>query len=160
MRKAPRPTPQRLAEVLSYDTETGVLRRIGTGRVVGNPNGRGYLQLTVDGYPTLAHRVAWAVAAGQWPKGQIDHLNGDRSDNRLANLRDVDQFTNMQNMRKAPAGSKTGVLGASTHKLTSKFRSVIRVDARQKHLGYFDTPEAAHAAYVAAKREHHPGGTL
>jgi hypothetical protein len=95
---------------------------------------------------------------GVWPTGEIDHLDGDPSNNRIENLRDSTHLVNMQNRRRANIGSKTGVLGVKPH--GKRFRATIETDRRGRHLGVFDTVEAAHAAYVAAKRIIHIGGTL
>lgn len=108
----------------------------------------------------MAHRLAWLYVHGRWPDGLIDHKNGDRADNRFDNLRDVAHRVNMQNLRKAFVSSKTGLLGASPLK-DGRFGAFIKRDGKSKNLGTFDTPELAHAAYVAAKRViHHEGNTL
>jgi hypothetical protein len=146
-------TLERAQQVLSYDAESGLIRR--NGKVVGGRMTLGYLQFSVDGEHQYAHRVAWLLMTGRWPTGQIDHINGDRSDNRRCNLRDVDQSTNMQNMRSAPAGAKSGVLGASPS--YGRYRACISVDGKFVHIGRFDTAEEAHAAYVSAKRKYHGG---
>ena len=87
-----------------------------------------------------------------------DHINGIKTDNRIANLRSVSMTVNLQNMRKANRDSLSGLLGA--HKKRSHWESRIRVDRKQIHLGIFETPEEAHAAYLAAKRLHHSGCTI
>lgn len=158
---ARRLTASRAREILRYEPDTGHIYRRkpnGTERRIGGRMAIGYLQFSVDREMQLAHRVAWLLHTGEWPSGQIDHINGDRADNRLCNLRDVDQFTNMQNMRAAPKSAASGVLGASPS--LGRFRACIRVNGKFKHIGRYATPEEAHAAYVAAKRAHHPGNTL
>jgi hypothetical protein len=95
---------------------------------------------------------------GRWPTHNIDHINGDPTDNRLSNLRDVPQATNLQNIRTAHKTSATGLLGASPYR--GRYRATITASGRQTTVGYFDTAGEAHAAYVAAKRQLHVGGTI
>lgn len=156
---------EQLLSRIHYDPETGVFTRLvktsafaRVGVTRGNPRGDGYRGLSVGGREYYLHRLAWFYVHGEWPRHVIDHVNGDRADNRLCNLRDVSQAANLQNIRKAKSCSSTGLLGATRWR--GKFRSDIRVDGRKRHLGVFDTAEAAHQAYVAAKRMYHPASTL
>lgn len=126
----------------------------------GTGKGNGYIMLLIDGSKYLAHRLAWLHATGTWPTGQVDHLNGDKRDNRIANLRDVPHQVNSQNVRAARRTSKTGVLGVSWDSEKKRFVAGITVDGKRLPLGRFNTTEAAHAAYIAAKRRHHAGNTL
>lgn len=155
-----------LREVLSYDPETGVLRwcvDVGTrgkaGAVAGSVNAEGYLTVGVKrvrGIP--AHRIAWALTHGEWPELEVDHINGDRTDNRMGNLRLVTTAENHQNMRRARSDNSTGVLGVSRR--GERFRAQIQVAGRKHWLGDHATVEQAQAAYVSAKRNLHPKGTL
>ena len=95
---------------------------------------------------------------GSWPIGEIDHVNGDRGDNRIANLRDVDHKTNSQNERRARAINTSGFLGVS--KQGNKWQASIRHGGKQLYLGLFAAKEEAHSAYLAAKRLLHAGNTL
>jgi HNH endonuclease len=159
-------TAQRLRELLHYDPETGVftwrVKRGGTniGDVAGCLQDDGYLVIGVDYHVHLAHRLAWLYMTGAWPTCQIDHRFGVRADNRFSELRDVKERVNSQNMRAARSDSKSGLLGASWSKQAKKWHARIHVNKTYKHLGYFDTPEAAHEAYVAAKRKFHEGCTI
>lgn len=109
----------------------------------------------------MAHRLVWLHLYGEWPEHGIDHINGRRSDNTAANLRSVPQSENVQNQRKARRDNKsTGLLGVSRPSGRSKYRAQIMAQGRNRYLGYFDTPEEAHAAYLAAKRQLHPGCTI
>lgn len=110
-------TRERLAELLHYDPLTGLFirkvrtsNRIKVGDVAGCVNPEGYVQISVDGKPFLAHRLAWLYVHKEWPQNLIDHVNGDKKDNRIANLRAAN---NTQNMHNAPYGSKskTGIKG-------------------------------------------------
>ena len=95
--------------------------------------------------------------------GNIDHINGARNDDRLANLRDVSQAVNVQNIREARGHSHSGLLGASkmhNRRGTKLWAARIVVDGLARHLGYFSSGEEAHQAYLSAKRKMHEGCTI
>lgn len=154
------PTVESLRAQFIADFEAGALTRRSTGRAVGTIEHAGYLVARVDGGTHRVHRMLWAMAHGEWPTGEIDHINGVRTDNRLANLRDVPKALNAQNLRGAKAQSATVVLGVSYDRSRGKFIAQITANRRYFHLGRFDTKEAASAAYLAAKRRLHEGCTL
>lgn len=157
-------TAERAREVLDYDPDTGVFRRLvakggqWSGAIAGYLQPNGYWYICVDGRKYLAHRLAWLITNGAFPADQIDHIDGDRANNRLANLREATNAGNQQNIRRAHRDNTTGFLGASPNK--NRFRAHIRVDGERRHLGTFGTPEQAHAAYLDAKRKLHPMGML
>lgn len=157
-------TQARLKEWLRYDPSTGLFTRVKAGggkAIVGTViscKRAGYLQVFIEGHNYVVHRLAWLYMTGEWPKGQIDHINCERADNRWSNLRDVDQSTNMQNRKHSQTNSKTGVLGVSPS--YGRFRAAIEVDGKFKHIGRFDTIEEAQAAHLRAKRQHHAGCTI
>ena len=158
-------TQTRLREVLDYDPLTGVLTRrlkqtgVMQGSVSGSLTADGYLVTSVDGKLYKCHRLAWLHMTGSWPQGQIDHINGIRSDNRFCNLRDVPQQINIENQRKAQRSNKsTSVLG--TWKNGNGFAAKISHGGTKVYLGTFPTLEEAKAAYVAAKRVLHSGCTI
>jgi hypothetical protein len=160
---APELTHQYLMEVLQYDHETGVFTRkvqtsnfIEVGQKAGTITSDGYLVVSVAGKQILAHRLVWFYVHGVWPENHIDHINGNRSDNRIANLRDVTNQVNSHN-RTAPPKSVSGALGVSYDKRREKFRSRIMVDGVEKWIGSFATAEAAHEAYRIAKTDLHEG---
>jgi hypothetical protein len=95
---------------------------------------------------------------GAWPDGCIDHINGQKADNRISNLRKVTHAVNMQNQHRAARTSKTGLLGVSPNK--TRFVANINVDGRRVYLGSFATAHDAHSAYLSAKRELHAGCVL
>ena len=106
----------------------------------------------------LAHRIVWLYMHGSWPEGDIDHINGERADNRSRNLRSVSRSVNNENRVVASADNKsTGLIGAHYHKYSGKFTSQIVVREQKFYLGYFDTAEEAHDAYMTAKAELHSG---
>lgn len=162
-------TAEDFRQQLKYDPLTGVLQRkqvkpsryaaTGSGRI-GSVNESGYLIVSVNSRQYRAHRLAWLLMTGEWPAGEIDHINGDRSDNRWANLRDVTTQVNAQNKRTAMSHSKTGLLGASWNARDRRFVARIKVGDKYRSLGGFDTAEKAHAAYLSAKRSLHAGCSI
>lgn len=158
-------TQEKLKELMSYDPETGLFnwlrppRGYRKGRELG-ANSKGYVLIGVDGGRYLAHRLAWLYVHGNFPNCCVDHINGNTKDNRIENLRDVSVQVNSQNRKKAQSNSKSGLLGAAFYKRTGKWQSTIRVNGRHKALGYYDTPEQAHDAYLSAKRQLHAGCTI
>lgn len=157
-------TLEEVRELLSYDPMTGDLRWLigGNGRrvgkVAGSRHNRGYRSIEIAGNGYLAHRVAWLLVHGSWPEDLIDHINGNRADNRLCNLREVSNSLNCQNQRKARRDNTTGLLGV--RRLGAKWQARIMTDGKSTHLGTFPTPELAADAYVKAKRIHHTTGTI
>jgi len=155
-------THARLLELLDYDPDTGIFVRIKSQSYksrIGKPikclDNYGYIQMNLDSEHHKGHRLAWFFVNASWPLGDIDHINGNRSDNRIANLRCVSRSVNLQNQSKAHPDSKTGFLGVS--KCGNKFESRIYHNKRVIHLGYFYTPQEAHNAYLKAKERLHSG---
>lgn len=161
-------TAERLRELLYYDPETGVFmwlmrtnRRIQVGDVAGSfDKAAGYVHIRLDGKLYKAHRLAWLWVYGVWPVDQIDHINTVRHDNRIANLREASNQLNGENRRRVRSDNKSGFLGVGFDTKTERLYARIQINGKSKHLGRFETPELAHAAYLAAKREHHKGNTL
>ena len=147
----------RLLELLSYEPESGSMtwRLARRGTAAGTPAGgswgsKGYIGVCIDGRHYFAHRLAWFYVSGDWPPQQIDHINGNRSDNRIENLRLADQSHNNANSPKRQR-NRSGFKGVSLHK--GRWRAAITKGRKSTHLGYFDTAELAHEAYAAASRE-------
>lgn len=163
--KADVPTVEELSALFVYDPDSGVLnrtRRVGkyaVGTVAGSVAKNGYVYVCIPGgRKLLAHRVIWAMVTGAWPLHQVDHIDGHRTNNRIGNLRDVPHSMNNENNRHALPSSKTGLLGASPN--CDKFRAQISVRGKARYIGLFASSEAAHAAYLAAKRSLHAGCTI
>jgi hypothetical protein len=101
----------------------------------------------------VAHRVIWAIVHGEWPTSELDHINGDRADNRLANLRQVSVSTNRRNMAR-PSTNTSGTGGVSWHKRDRRWRAYVKTGGVNRSLGYFATKEEAVAARKAFNAEH------
>lgn len=160
-------TDKRLRELLNYEPETGLFiwkvdrpPRAKAGSRPTSPTKSGYLRASIDGKTYYQHRLAWLYTHGDWPKGVIDHINGDVSDNRINNLRDVNHSTNLQNLRRARSDSQVGLIGVHRRNDTGRYTARIQINGRNATIGCFDSPEAAHEAYLSAKRAFHEGCTL
>lgn len=114
---------------------------------------QGYLRSAIKDEKFLAHRVMWAICHGEWPRAEIDHLNGDRADNRLANLRAADRTRNMRNARRR-SDNTSGVTGVRWRPGIRKWESRIRVGKRDVTLGYFEDLALAASIRRAAELEH------
>lgn len=140
---------------LSYDPGTGAFtwikapqNRIAVGSVAGTINRNGYRRIIFGGRNYPAHHLAWWFTYGFWPPGQIDHVNGARSDDRIANLRPATANQNARNRRSAK-GSSSQYLGVTWHARYSCWRAQINFDRRVRHLGYFQDEKDAARAYDA-----------
>jgi hypothetical protein len=152
-------TQAELVRLLNYNPETGVFtygaRRCGVtlGRVAGTIDSRdGYQRIILNGRHYLGHRLAWLYVHGEWPKAEIDHRDGDRSNNTISNLRCA---TRGENQRNKPTykNNATGAKGVHWHKQHRKYAAVIQCNGKSRHLGLFTTIEAASAAYQAASKQ-------
>ncbi len=157
-------TQQRLRELLNYDHETGIFSRVTTrgsrvsGAIAGNISADNRVQIYVDNRNYKAHRLVWLYVFGQWPTYDIDHINGNPSDNRLCNLRDIPHRINLQNRQGPTKVNSTKMLGVTKNK--KKFAAQIKINGKRIWLGTYDTPDEAHAVYLEMKRKHHEGNTL
>ena len=166
-----------LCECLAYDPPTGVLiwrerplthfaderaHKSWLARFAGKHAGAisdGYIIIAIM-YNSIhfrpkAHRIAWALTTGTWPATEIDHRNGNPSDNRFDNLRPATKAEQQQNISARKTNQSGGLLGASFFKRTGRWSSQICISGRKTHLGFFSTKEEAHAAYLKAKKELH-----
>ena len=159
-------TAERLWALLNYDDKTGIFTwRESRGRTAkinaqAGSVSDGYIKIMIDGKTYPASNLAFLYMTGVWPANEVDHRDTNRSNNSWENLRDIPHRTNTENQRKARTTNLTGFLGVSAHHRSNRFRARIRVDGKLKQLGWFDTPEEAHQAYVTAKRMLHDGNTL
>lgn len=153
---------EELKLLLGYDEHTGVFTWLAPRKGVrrkraGSVMSHGYVAIRINGVDYTAHRLAWLYVHGRWPNGCIDHVNGNRADNRIGNLRDVSQSVNMHNVYAPKSNNKSGYRGVSWHAQRGKYTARIKAGGVYRSLGLFATPEDASAAYQAAKRELHEG---
>jgi hypothetical protein len=127
------------------------------GSVAGCDNGSGYTIIRMFGVGFKAHRLAWMYVYGQWPKKDIDHINGNRSDNHIANLRDVNRQINTHNRKKTSGDVTSRFLGVSWYPKLSKWVAQISHGYRKICLGYYESEDVAFQAYLNAKRKLHSG---
>jgi len=168
-------TQEYLKSVLSYDPETGIFtwkyrqgligKKISwntrySEKQAGTIDPVGYLGIAIEYKRYYAHRLAWLYMTGELPKKYIDHLNGNKSDNRFLNLREATNSENQQNQKRAKTSNISGFLGVSLTKEKNKYRSRIVTKGKQIVIGIFDTPEEAHEKYLEAKRKLHLFNTI
>jgi hypothetical protein len=155
-------------EFFSYDRESGVLtwnqRPLShfkdsgmwkswntkfSGKAVGGKKNRGYIRCVIFGKAYGAHQIVWLYVHGHWPQN-IDHVDGDRSNNRIENLRSVSKAENARN-RGIPANNTSGHIGV--YQLNGRWRAQINCENQRKYLGSFDTLEEAVAARKSAQKD-------
>ena len=144
---------QDAADFFDYDPATGVIVDKVTRQEKGYRNDRGYVVFMFRKKIYKAHRVAWTIFYGQPPNGEIDHINHQKHDNRIENLRDVPSIDNARNLGIS-SQNKSGVVGVSFHKKENKWRARIKVDQKEQHLGYFSTMKEAIQARQFAEELH------
>ena len=154
-------TAETLKNLLTYIPETGDFiwkercgKRGVPGRKAGTVDFGGYVVITIHKKRYKAHRLVWLYMKGAWPDVAIDHINGDRTDNRFVNLREADWSQNQQN-RGRQINNKSGYMGVSWDSHAGKWRAGIRSNGKSRNLGSFDSPEDAYKAYLAAKSAAH-----
>lgn len=152
-------TQEELHSRYHYNPETGVVTRKKqtssralAGSHVGTLRSDGYLKVSIDGVGYLLHRLIWFYVHGRWPTNLIDHINLDRKDNRLSNLREANRSENYCNSG-CRSHSTTGLKGVSPN--GKRWMAKISFNHVVTYLGTYDTPEEAHQAYVAASSKHH-----
>lgn len=151
-------TAPRLREVLCYDPGTGLFTwlihmsdRVRAGDSAGRRRRDGwYPKIRIFGKLYFAHRLAVLYMTGEWPKGEVDHKNCDRGDNRWDNLRAADHIQNNRN--KPWRGNASGVKGVSLHKVSGLWHARITIALREVSLGYFGDKNEAGRAYQSAAR--------
>jgi hypothetical protein len=150
-----------LRELLNYDPTSGALywrvsrsNRVKPGGLISKASpSTGYIRVTVDKKCLAAHRVAWALATGKWPEGVVDHINGVRTDNRIANLRDVTRADNVLNRSGPQRNKKAGDLGVFLDKRRGTWYAQLQRHGKTTSLGTFMSQEEAAAAANKARKE-------
>lgn len=153
---------EHLRKVLSYDMDTGRFARLASttrtdliGCIAGSPQNNGYIAIHISGRLYLAHRLAFLYVNGKWPDDEVDHINGDRKDNRWSNLRNASHSQNCQNAKSKGRSLPKGVELATEPRRRKRYFARIMANGKRYSLGYFYTPEEAHAAYMAAAVKRH-----
>lgn len=152
-----------LKDRLSYDPGTGVFIWIKVyrnktrllGKEAGGVDCEGYRIIKISGRSYRAHQLAWLYVHGRYPAVILDHRDGARDNNAITNLREVTFSGNSQNQRHAHTDSAHGLIGVDLNKKKKRFRARIMIAGKRKTLGGFATLEAAHEAYLQAKRQMH-----
>ena len=144
--------------LLNYDCATGVFtwkprRGVKAGVPLGTDNGHGYKRITVLGKSYYAHRLAWLYMHGEIPDCQIDHIDGNKANNSISNLRKATPSQNQHNHCIAQSNSKSGIQGVSWHKKARKWQSHIKINGEKKYLGLFYSKYDAKNAYEEIKKE-------
>ena len=157
-------------ELLSYDPETGHFTRlvsaggVAKGSLAGCVMVRGDRTVSINKKRIKEHRLAWLFMTGDWPKEEIDHIDGNPQNNRFSNLREATSAQNKQNRHIARKDNLHGLIGVCKHGASKDgspvWRARIQVDGKCKHIGLFDSAEKAQSAYLNAKRELHLFNTL
>lgn len=153
-------TVERLKQKLIYNSETGVFTwkkgrgPVKAGSTAGRLHNQGYIRIAIDYKDYLAHRLAWLYVYGEWPKNEIDHINGVKTDNRIINLRQATREENCRNV-KVHKRNRLGIKGVS-ERIDCRLRFVanIRINGLVTCLGHYETAEEAKAAYDKAALEH------
>lgn len=153
----------RATELFSYDPDSGVLawkRRptpscttVQIGKQVGTLSPGKCIETQIDGVRTKIHHLAWLMYCGIHPDREIDHINGDPTDNRISNLRLATRLQNMANTKK-PCTNTSGVKGVSWDKSRRCWKAAVQVKGRTIHLGRYSDIHEAGAVYERAAKEH------
>jgi HNH endonuclease len=159
------PTPEFLRSIFDYDPETGILRwkrrddvpkewnTKFAGKIAGTPHSEGYVSIRIHRRQFYAHRVIIAMMTGEWPEGDGEHIDLDRSNNKWVNLRPGTRSQNMAN-GSLRSDNTSGFKGVYFHKSAGKYAASIQVNKKSIHLGLRDTKEEAAALYAEAAKEH------
>lgn len=154
------PTQSQLRELLRYNPGTGEFywrksrknNSIPAGSAAGSLDGRGYVQIHINGKRWKAHRLAWVYMSGEQPVGEIDHIDGNRANNIWSNLRPASHKQNGENI-KLRADNTSGFRGVCFDKRRGRWMSKVEHHKKQYNLGYFDTAELAARAARAKRAE-------
>jgi hypothetical protein len=153
-------TQERVQHLFTYDKENGLLiRNFKTGRALAGTSSfakdkDGYHIVGIDNKLYRTHRVIWLYVYGEFPSGFLDHINRNRTDNRIENLREVSKAQSRENIGVARS-NKCGLKGIWLHKQTKKWCASICSNGKKIHLGSFDLIEDAYAAYQKAAFLYH-----
>lgn len=147
---------ERLRKLFNYNPDSGLFfrRKKTTGcrfHLPAGNNNHGYIRMQVDGVSYQAHRLAWLYVYGYWPQCDLDHINNERNDNRITNLRLASRSQNLANSRT----KRNGLKGVYFHKKSQTWHARIQINYHKISLGYYDTEQEAHHAYCIAAQKYH-----
>lgn len=162
-------TAEEIRSLFAYDPEEGLLRwrkpsgrygRIPAGSIAGGvaSNSEGYRNVNVRGKLYRASRLIWVYMTGEWPPHQVDHEDRDTGNDKWKNLRLATGSQNKANCGKYKSKNGGGMpkgVQAVKKRRSIRYRAIATKDGVREHLGYFDTPALAHAAYLKRSRELH-----
>jgi hypothetical protein len=153
-------TQNKLKEILNYDNDNGIFtwkinpaRNVNCGDIAGSLTVLGYIHITINKKTYKAHRLAWLYVYGKWPDKNIDHINRNRSDNKICNLREVNVSENGWNVGIA-SDNTSGYKGVYWRKDDKKWAARIQVNGKRKYLGGFENSIQAANAYRIAEIEY------
>ena len=157
-----------LKAIVNYDPATGLLSwkfqsrngRRAMGHDATRNGKKGYRVISLNGRTHLAHRVCWLMFYGVPPSGALDHIDGDKTNNAIGNLREASALENSHNIFKPYSTNSSGLLGVYFDKDKNRWRGEIIANKKRHRLGWFKTKEEAHAAYLGAKSLLHKSATL
>lgn len=159
-------TAEFLKSILDYDSKTGIFcwkfRKDArsqwngkfSGKIAGCYHADGHLQIVIRPWHYKGHVLAWIIMTGQFPKNEIDHINGDRRDNRWENLRAATHRQNILNS-KLRIDNTSGFKGVVWDKRRHKWISRIKIEGKIKQLGSFKNPEDAHREYCNVAKKYY-----
>ena len=161
-------TAEHIRSIFTYDPMEGLLRwkfaagmggRYPAGSVAGTLNGEGYRYVNINGKNYKGSRVIWLYMTGEWPPVQVDHEDTDTGNDKWINLRLANGSQNKANCKKykgkKPKSSLLKGVQAVQKARGIRYRAITTKDGVREHLGYFDTEELAHAAYLKRSEELH-----
>lgn len=152
-------TPERIREVLHYDADTGELiwrvtksAKAPRGSVAGSAGSKGHIYVQIDHMMYAAHQIVFLLHHGYLPV-EIDHIDKDKTNNRIENLRARTSSQNKGNIGLL-RNNRSGYKGVSLNSRSGKWHAQIKIHGKQTYLGRFDTPEGAALRYNEAARDH------
>lgn len=144
-------THEELVNKLIYFPETGTFIWRDSQKIAGSTDNKGYRRISLNNVRYKSHRLAWFYVYKTWPNHQIDHIDGNKLNNAINNLRDVVQEVNMYNKKQAHKSNSTNTLGVS--RSGNKYVARLRIGNTLLHLGSYLTADEAHNAYLKKKLE-------
>ena len=152
-------TQEYLKSILDYNSDTGIFtwkvnksKRAKVGNIAGWEY-NGYREIEINNKKYKAHRLAWLYVNGKIPKNLIDHIDGDRSNNKISNLREATHQENSENY-KIPKTNKSGVKNVSWYKNLNKWVVSISIRKTKKTIGYFDDIELAELVAIETRNKY------